>query len=205
MLTPEPPSSDEPTVAYPREGQLADPERASLEQTVHSGANWFFWIAGLSVVNSFLTASGSEFGFSVGLAITSFADGFAHAAKASGATAFAVVFAVVTAGIVAVLGVLASRRMAWAFVVGMIGLAIDTLLLFIALPETILTIAIHLWALWSMTNGFRAAVRLNKTPVAPALVYVPPVEPASPIATPAPAAASADTVMEAPAPRSDAS
>ncbi len=42
--------------------------RARAEQVVKSGANWFVWIAGLSVVNSIVGMSGGHLHFIVGLA-----------------------------------------------------------------------------------------------------------------------------------------
>ncbi len=153
----------EPTVAYPREGQLSDAERNGLINTVKGGASWFFWIAGLTMVNSIIAATGSEWSFSVGLAITSVADAFAHESKSTGGMIGALVFGAVCALINVGLGVMASKRHRWAFVVGLLGLGVDTLLLFVGLPESILPIAIHLWAMWAIANGFRAAGTLNKT------------------------------------------
>ena len=35
-------------------------EMLNLANRVHSGANWFYWIAGLSLINSVILLSGSE-------------------------------------------------------------------------------------------------------------------------------------------------
>ncbi len=40
---------------------------AQAEPEVMSGASWFWWIAGLSLVNSIMTHSGSDTGFIIGL------------------------------------------------------------------------------------------------------------------------------------------
>src|SRR4051794_33834386 len=42
----------------------------ALEKQIKSGADWFFWIAGLSLVNSFVALSGKGWGFILGLGIT---------------------------------------------------------------------------------------------------------------------------------------
>ena len=58
----------------------------------HSGANWFFWIAGLSVVNSLAAFFDVEWGFIIGLGITQIVDGIAWvvAEETSGGTATAI-------------------------------------------------------------------------------------------------------------------
>jgi len=38
-------------------------QRASLAQAMKSGGNWFFWIAGLSLITSVLSVSGSNWRF----------------------------------------------------------------------------------------------------------------------------------------------
>ena len=43
---------------------------AQSEPEVMSGASWFWWIAGLSLVNSIMTHSGSDTGFIIGLGFT---------------------------------------------------------------------------------------------------------------------------------------
>ena len=45
-------------------------KRLELEQRGQNGTNWFFWVAGLSLVNSAVLLSGGETFFVIGLAIT---------------------------------------------------------------------------------------------------------------------------------------
>ena len=49
-------------------------ERYRLAQRVKSSANWFYWIAGLSVVNSIVVHTGSSWSFIAGLGITQLID-----------------------------------------------------------------------------------------------------------------------------------
>ena len=49
---------------------------AKQAQLVRSGANWFIWIAGLSLVNSVLFVAGSDWAFFLGLGATQFSDAF---------------------------------------------------------------------------------------------------------------------------------
>jgi hypothetical protein len=49
-------------------------EHYRLEQRVKSGANWFYWIAALSVINSLAALSGSTWSFAIGLGFTGVLD-----------------------------------------------------------------------------------------------------------------------------------
>jgi hypothetical protein len=52
-------------------------QRARLAHTLKSGGNWFFWIAGLSLITSILSLSGANWRFFLSLGITQIIDGFA--------------------------------------------------------------------------------------------------------------------------------
>jgi hypothetical protein len=49
-------------------------ERYKAEQMLKSAASWFWWIGGLSIVNSALNASGKQFSFTFGLGISQIGD-----------------------------------------------------------------------------------------------------------------------------------
>ncbi len=100
----------------------------NLELRAKKGARWFYWIAGLSVVNSIVMATGSNAHFVVGLGITM---AFDIAGRKIGGAGLAVglCFSFLIAGIFALFGVCASRLQKWSFLVGMILYAFDGLLL----------------------------------------------------------------------------
>jgi hypothetical protein len=114
-------------------------ELAELEKRMKSGGSWFFWIAGLSLINSIAVFSGSEYGFIVGLSITQILD---HLLQGVGGNAriIALVLDVLAAGVFVLFGVFACKRHVWAFIVGMVLYAGDTLLTMLlcgsALPFT---------------------------------------------------------------------
>jgi hypothetical protein len=54
-----------------------------LEKSYKSGASWFFWIAGLSLVNTIMIFMGSDRTFVVGLGVTQVANAVAMQAPAS--------------------------------------------------------------------------------------------------------------------------
>ena len=76
-------NSDEPEndVRAPRPRRASAPESASsdqLEQTGKNGANWFYWIAGLSLVNTAMAHGGADRHFIIGLSITAIVDAIAQ-------------------------------------------------------------------------------------------------------------------------------
>lgn len=135
-------------------------------QRFQSGANWFFWIAALSIVNSVILLSGSDWAFVVGLGITQVFDGIAHAIaqEAQGsATAIKAIgfgFDLVAAGVFAGFGVLARKQFTWAFVLGMALYGLDGLLFL--LFGDLLSIAFHVFALFCIFNGMKALGELRR-------------------------------------------
>lgn len=115
------------------EGQV----RLLLQQGAN-GANWFYWIAGLSLLNSVIMLVGGHIVFVVGLAVTGIFDQMAmviaqqtpEAALLAKGAAFA--WAVIVALFVAAIGKLAGRRYMPVYAVGM-GLYLVDGLLFLVL------------------------------------------------------------------------
>ncbi len=80
---------------------------------VQSGARWFWWIAGLSAVNSVVALGGGNFNFVVGLGMTQFADGLFHNLRI-----LAVIFDALAVAFFFFAGFFARKGHLWAFVVG---------------------------------------------------------------------------------------
>src|SRR5688500_11327370 len=98
------------------------PEQGELEATMKGGANWFYWIAGLSLINSLIYISGSEWSFLAGLGLTQLADSLVDVAIENGAPsamkAVAIVFNFLLVGVFALFGYYTGQRSSAAFVVG---------------------------------------------------------------------------------------
>ena len=101
----------------------------------NDGSGWFFWIAGLSLINSVIILAGMEWSFLIGLGVTQIIDSvamaFAEEATARGKTILPVVafiLDVLVAGSFVLWGVLARKHYRWAYIVGMILYALDGLL-----------------------------------------------------------------------------
>jgi len=134
-----------------------------LDATVKSGANWFYWIAGLSVINSLIYLSGSEWQFLAGLGITQLADGFVDVAIENGAPsamkAVSLVFSFIVVAFFALLGYYGGKRSSIAFVIGIVIYLLDGLL--VLLLGEFLVAGFHAVALFFLIRGFLACRQAN--------------------------------------------
>jgi hypothetical protein len=158
----------------------SDTERLKLETQHANGANWFYWIAALSLVNSAIIHAGGEWSFVIGLGITQFVDAVAAVvAMEVGADAvlltkgLAIGADLLVAGLFVLFGVFARRRRSWAFVVGMGLYALDGLLFL--LVSDWLSIGFHAFALVGLAAGLSASRKLESlsAPQEPEPVYEP--------------------------------
>jgi len=155
-------------------------ERLQLENRFKSGADWFFWIAGLSVVNSVIVLAGGEWSFVVGLGVTQIIDAvgkeFGEIAKMLG-----LIVNLGIAGVFVLFGILARRRQVWSFIAGMGLYGLDGLLFLPGLD--LLSLGFHAFALFMIWSGLSALLKLR----ADLRRMAPAPDPAQP-AAPAPAA-----------------
>ncbi len=141
------------------------PEAARIEQRLqlqsrhHGGAGWFYWIAGLSLINTIAAMAGTEWGFIFGLAITQVVDELAKMAGGGVATVAALVVDLFIAGVLVVIGVLARKGHEWAYWLGMVLYAMDGLVSLIA--TFWLGVAFHAFALFSIYQGLSAHKQLR--------------------------------------------
>ena len=134
------------------------PVKASeVEKHFRSGAGWFYWIAGLSLVNSVLTILGSEWGFFFGLGITMFVDVIGTEIGGP-AVVIALVFNVMLAGVFVLFGFFAGRNQKWAFITGMVLYTLDGMLFL--LVGDFLSLIFHAFALWCIVRGYKAGRQL---------------------------------------------
>lgn len=130
-----------PPVREREAGPVADPE-------VQSAASWFYWIVGLSAINSLSAHTGMGFSFFLGLAVTALVD------YGSGSLAFALVVDAVVYGLFVFLGLKAGRGARWAFIVGMSLYALDGALYLIG--QEWFSVAFHGYALYCLFKGLQA-------------------------------------------------
>ena len=125
-------------------------QKLRAEQIVKSGAGWFLAIAGLSIVNSIMTMSGTSFHFIFGLGVTQIVDAIGAHSGTTGSVLGLIVNAFV-AGIFVLFWYFGKQGKKWAFIVGMGLYLVDGLIL---LPfQDWLGAAFHGWALYRIYNG----------------------------------------------------
>jgi len=133
----------------------ADP---ALEAQLKSNASWFYWIAGLSLINSIAAFTGGDWRFILGLGITQVIDAFGQSLEGGGKM-IVLILDVLAAGLFIVFGVFAHKRHTWAFVVGMVLFALDGLINLIA--QDWIGLAFHAFVLFCLFRGFQACRELN--------------------------------------------
>ncbi|MDF9831986.1 hypothetical protein M2103_000190 [Ereboglobus sp. PH5-5] len=143
------------------------PFDAELLKKIKSGAHWLYWVAALSGINVLLAHTEATWRFAIGLGITEliYAIGLQFGALGTTAGAITTISAV---GCLVGLGYAATKHQAWAFIVGIIALTLDTLLL-VALTgaESMVGIIFHIVAVVCLCMGYKALRTLQKQQGAP--------------------------------------
>jgi len=134
---------------------------AELTQRYRSGANWFYWIAALTIITSLIAFFGGGIRFLISLGLTQFIDAVAAglATQLGGAVqVVGLVLDLVVTGVFALFGYLANKKMLWAYVAGMVVFLLDGLLS-LAFRDVIGVIA-HAVVLFLLFRGFQAGREL---------------------------------------------
>jgi hypothetical protein len=142
---------------------------AQSEPEVMSGANWFWWIAGLSVVNSIMMHSGSDRSFVIGLGFTLVADVVFKEVKI-------IAFAIDAVALLAIcgLGFFSRKGHFWAFVTGIVLYSLDALI-YVAFQDW-MSVGFHGLALFYLIRGAKQLrTALKAAAEAPPVTAPPPV------------------------------
>ena len=132
-------------------------EQLKLENQFKNGANWFYWIAGLSVINSMILIFGGEISFIVGLGITQLVDAIAWEFRNSGGLNLDFIFftaSLLISGIFVLFGYLSRKKIMGIYIAGMILYVLDGLIFF--LVSDWLSMGFHLFVLFSLFGGLKA-------------------------------------------------
>ena len=175
--------SDSPTIAsQPAAAPVADPALLKRMETEYrltkqlsSGASWFYWIAGLSVINTVISLTGGTTSFVTGLGTTQIIDALAmillEGASEGAITLIRGLNIFFDLGAIALFvffGIFAHKGHRWAFIVGMVIYFFDSLI-FLLIADY-LSIAFHALALWGLFNGMKASGELKKLQYADAVI-----------------------------------
>jgi hypothetical protein len=140
-------------------------KKLSLDNKIRNGVNWFFWIAGLSLLNTVIYLFGSTISFVTGLGATQIVDGVMSAiAKDLGQSGIIVrligfAIDIGIAGIFVVFGVLGRKRIRWPIIAGIILYTIDGIVLL--LFRDILGAAFHGLALFGLVGSLKSIAELG--------------------------------------------
>jgi len=133
---------------------VEDQRKINAAAQVARGARWFYWIAGLSLVNSAIGIFGGGVHFVIGLGITQVFDVLTKPFGGTGIVLDVVINGTVAA-VVCLFGVFASKGQKWAFLVGMVLYGMDGLLLL--LGGDYFSVAFHAYAIYAISRGLSAA------------------------------------------------
>jgi TRAP-type C4-dicarboxylate transport system permease small subunit len=138
-------------------------EQSEIEQRLKKGANWFYWIAGLSLVNSITFALGSPVSFLGGLGFTLVIDVFVNAIIEAGGPAMlraiAIIFNLILFAIFALFGYYSGKRFKGAFFAGTIIYFLDGLM--VLLFGDFMMAGFHAFALIFIIRGYMACRELK--------------------------------------------
>lgn len=127
---------------------------------------WFYWIAGLSFINSLLAVFSANFSFTIGLGITQFVDAMAIlVAQELGTTShilsiFSLIISLIFSGLFVLFGFLGNKRKKGAIITGIVIYALDGVLTFVL--GLYLDGLFHLLALFGIFMGLRMLVKDEK-------------------------------------------
>jgi hypothetical protein len=150
-----------PAASVERTQQLN--ERSAVSKMVaagqtRSGARWFYWIAGLSLINSAIVVTGGSVHFMIGLGITSVVDAAVKRIGSAGLMIDAALNGCI-AGVLIMFGAFASKARKWAFIFGMALYTADGVLVLSA--RDYFGAGFHAYALWAIYRGYAAAQQMQ--------------------------------------------
>jgi hypothetical protein len=132
--------------------------RNAVVHQLRAGASWFYWVAGLSLVNSIVAFTGSNWRFMLGLGITQIFDGLRENLGSAG-TIVVLVLDLAAAGLFVLFGVFANKGHLWAFITGMVLFGLDGLFFF--LIKDWLGVGFHVFVMYCLYRGLSACRQLR--------------------------------------------
>jgi len=132
--------------------------KINIEQSFNSGVGWFYWIAGLSIINTIAFVVGYDWSFIFGLGITQLIDYIAYEMM-GGISFLAIILDFIIAGIFIIIGYFAKRyRNNWIIVIGLTLYTLDAFI-FIFISDWA-SVAFHAWAIYGIFKAIGANKKL---------------------------------------------
>ena len=139
---------------------LVNFEVEEIQNKIKKAANWFYWIAALSIINSILNFdTPSNIGFTAALGISQIVDGFIMDLYGS-YHYYATIINVLISLVIAVIGYNARKANKTAFIIGLNVYALDGILFFYY--NIWINFAFHILVLYFIYQGIPAINELKK-------------------------------------------
>ncbi|MBI9051804.1 MAG: hypothetical protein JEZ00_20465 [Anaerolineaceae bacterium] len=150
-----------------REELILMQQQRKFQKCAVDGARWFYWIAGLSIVNSIISLFNGDMVFMFGLGISQLIDAIAfYGAEEVGSETGLIIkivgfiVSLVIAGICFLIGYFGSIGKKWVLLAGIVLYGID--LLFCLIAGAYLDVLFHLFVLFFLIRGVSAINNLQK-------------------------------------------
>lgn len=171
-IEPQESSTPEQPVLTPEQNRQL--QLLETEKQFRNGVNWFYWIAGLSLVTSVLWLTGQGWSFLAGLGATQLIDGIVIGISEETQVSELIKYVafgmdLLIAGIYVLIGFLSLKRFKAAIIVGMVFYGLDGLLFL--LWGDLLSLGFHAFALFCIFGGLKALNRLEELEGVPAEAF----------------------------------
>lgn len=161
-------------------------QHAELSQRYRSGSNWFYWIAGLTLITSIISLLGGGWRFFLSLGTTQLIDAVGSLASeqlGNATKVIALVLDIFITAAFAAFGALAHKKLLWAYMLGMAVFLLDGLVSLLIVDW--IGVIVHVLVLYWMFRGYQAGrelVSLERTMAEAAATTAPAA--AEPVAQP---------------------
>lgn len=133
--------------------QQISAQLAGLYRVIGNGANWFYWVAGLSIINTVIALLGKDWVMLFGLGATMIFDSLIREVGTKAAI-IGLPINLFIACVYVLFGYCASQRMRWAFITGSLFYVLDALLMMGA--GYWIGVLFHAWVLFGIRRGMNA-------------------------------------------------
>lgn len=130
----------------------------NLERQFKSGANWFYWLAGLSVLSTILLYMGSSIIPALTLGIAELLT-YLALDEPSWIVVLAPMY-LLSVSVIGIIGFFSNKGVRWLYLIGIILIGLDTLLVLLAVD--IMGILFHAIALYFLIQGYIALGKLKQ-------------------------------------------
>jgi hypothetical protein len=142
--------------------------RSRVGSQFKGGASWFYWIAGLSLINTGVAFFNGSWNFIAGLGITQIIDAYAYMLSDYNSKSIIYVgllLDLLIIGMYFVFGKLALKRKRWVFITGMVLYSLDAVI-FLFIKDYI-SVIFHVYAVYCIYKGLKACKELDRLEAMP--------------------------------------